>query len=303
MPLTQRFADPEYGLLLTPVTAQILSSWIITESKQPGGVAFGCAVVACFSLWGWILVWRRRRAVADTPTSTVAGAAQGYVELYGKALPHDGLLIKSKHGRRECVWFRWTVEEKPGDKWKVVEKGASTETFLLRDATGECVIDPDGAQVSASFRVSWYNAPYRFTEWVIRPGAALYALGHFRSIDEADPVTTQREEVNRLINEWKKDRPAMVRRFDLNGDGEIDMAEWELARKAAHDEVGMRVAPPRDLPELHVLGASPDGRPFILSNSNPDGEARRHGGLLAWYVGSFTVASVAALVFLARAAH
>jgi hypothetical protein len=300
MRLSQRFADPEYGFLLTPITGQILSSWIVTESRRPRGIAFGAAVIAIFALWGWIMVWRRRRASADTPTSTVAGAAQGYVELFGKALPHDGHLIKSKHGRRECVWFRWKVEEKSGDKWRLVEKGASSETFLLRDATGDCVIDPDGAQVSTSLRISWYNAPYRFTEWVIRPGAPLYALGHFRSVDEADPVSDQRDAVNRLLNEWKKDRPGLVRRFDLNGDGEIDMAEWELARKAAHHEAALQAAPPRDLPELHVLGASPDGRPFILSNSNPDREAKRHGGLLDWYVGSFAAASVAALVFLLR---
>ena len=301
MPLAQRFADPQYGHLLTPVTGQAIGAWVAAETGRPMAWAFAAALIAACGLWGWILVWRRRRAVADTPTSTIAGAAQGYVELFGTALPHDGHVLRATRTRLECVWFRWTVEEKRGDRWTVVDRGCSSDTFVLRDATGECVIDPDGAQVTPALRRRWFNAPYRFTEWVIRPGEALYALGYFRSVDEADPVVNRREDVNRLLAEWKKDRPGLLRRFDLDGNGDIDLAEWERAREAAHDAVEHSAAPLKALPELHLLGASPDGRPFILSSSDPGNEARRFGALLAWYAGSFAAAAVAALVLASGA--
>lgn len=299
MQLTRDLWQPPQGRIYAPLSGQLFAVWFLSDARGPGMVVVGCAIIAASALVGWLLVWRRRRASADTPTSTVAGAAQGYVELFGRAVAHEGRLLLTRHSRRECVWFRWLQEEQVGSKWKVVDKGASPDTFLLRDATGDCVIDPDGAEVVTASRRSWFNQPYRFTEWVIAPGESLYALGHFRTIDPADPVFSPEEDMKRLLAEWKRDRRGLLRRFDANGDGQIDMSEWERARQAAADEVGTRPAQ-AELPEMHVLGASPDGRPFVLSTSAPNEEAGRHAGLLAWYVASFAMAAVAAIFLGAR---
>ena len=42
-------------------------------------------LIAALSVWAWTAMFRRYRAVGDTPTSQVASAAQGYVELSGRA--------------------------------------------------------------------------------------------------------------------------------------------------------------------------------------------------------------------------
>jgi hypothetical protein len=42
-----------------------------------------------------------------------------------------------------------------------------------------------------------------------------------------------RVDVSDLLSEWKKDPVQPKKRFDLDGNGEIDMQEWELARHAA----------------------------------------------------------------------
>ena len=49
------------------------------------------AAVAALSLLGWSLAWRRQRVIADTPTSRIASAAQGYIELHGRAQALEGI--------------------------------------------------------------------------------------------------------------------------------------------------------------------------------------------------------------------
>jgi hypothetical protein len=93
-------------------------------------------LIGGISIFAWSANFRRSRAVADTPTSRVASAPQGYVELFGRAKPHPGMSMTSPVSMRPCVWFRYRIEEQSGNKWKEVGSGMSTDTFLLDDGTG-----------------------------------------------------------------------------------------------------------------------------------------------------------------------
>ena len=119
--------------------------------------------------------------MADTPTSRVGSAPQGYVELFGKARLHPGITMTSPVSMRPCVWFRYCIEEQHDNKWREVGSGMSTDTFLLDDGTGKVVIDPDRAEIVSCDRRKWRNGPRRYTEWLLTPGGDLYALGELRT--------------------------------------------------------------------------------------------------------------------------
>ena len=70
------------------------------------------ALIALISFVLWILNFRRARVVADTPTSRVGSAPQGYVELHGVARTHPGNVLVGPLTATACVWFRFQVEEK-----------------------------------------------------------------------------------------------------------------------------------------------------------------------------------------------
>ena len=79
-------------------------------------------LVGGISLVLWILNFRRVRAVADTPTSRVASAPQGYVELCGIARQHPGQpLIGAAH----LDALRLVPLRDRGEARQELERGAS----------------------------------------------------------------------------------------------------------------------------------------------------------------------------------
>jgi hypothetical protein len=114
-------------------------------------IVAGLAAGAVYSFWYAFKAWRKNRVIEDTPTSRVRSAAQGYVELSGQ-----GILPADSHNRGPlsgipCAWWRYKVEERSSAgrsrSWSTVDSDTSTEPFLLDDGTGQCLIDPCGAEV------------------------------------------------------------------------------------------------------------------------------------------------------------
>ena len=233
-------------------------------------------LIAALSLWAWTAMFRRYRAVGDTPTSQVASAAQGYVELSGRAqhLP-DAKTLAPLSGR-ECCWYQYRRERRGAkNKWETEEEGESAAAFRLRDATGACVVDPDDAEVVTSHKQVWTEGDRRFTEWWIADGDPLYALGQFRTLTAAGDATDRKSDIGALLAEWKRDRPQLLQRFDLDRDGEISFKEWALARAAAKREVERVQTELAAVPPLDVVGAPRDGRLYLLSNLDPSTLTRR----------------------------
>jgi hypothetical protein len=70
--------------------------------------------------------------------------------------------------------------------------------------------------------------------------------------------------------------PDLRKRFDLNGDGQLDMQEWMLARKAAQREAAKRITAERAEPDVNYLIQPQDGRLFLISNLPQDKLERRY---------------------------
>jgi hypothetical protein len=100
-------------------------------------------------------------------------------------------------------------------------------------------------------------------------------IGQFRTQNGALEFDSKAE-LNALLTEWKKDMPALHKRFDLNNDGALDMNEWLLARQAAKREVtrNMRVAHAQ--PDLNIMSRPHDGKLFLISNIASEKLSRRY---------------------------
>lgn len=225
----------------------------------------------------------RLRIVADTPTARIRSAPQGYVELIGVARRHRASAV-APLTRRPCVWYRYRVEREQGAgrnrRWVTVEQGEHPAPFLLDDGTGQCLVEPTGGTFKCRTADVWYGrsrhtpkpvkrawlqvrSRYRFREERIMDGEPLYVLGRFETPRRGD--AERQELVRRLLARWKRD-PARVAALDRNGDGEIDLADWERAREEAERLAARAEARLRAKPPLSRVSATGDGRqPFIIS--------------------------------------
>jgi hypothetical protein len=253
------------------------------------------------SFFCWIATYRRYRQIHDLPTSNVASAAQGYVELFGRAAMLPGEPLASRLSRSPCCWYSFAVEEKSSDnKWRTVDSGSSIEHFLLVDDTGQCVISPEGAEVLTNDRKSWEEGSYRYSEWLLLPAAPLYAIGEFCTTAAAVADRDERGDVGALLSEWKRDPNHLRQRFDLDKDGKIDMKEWELARLQAQREVRKQLVEmqSRSVEGVHLLRQPRDGRLFLLANEMPDQLGLRYR-LWSWvHLAIFLGAGCAGLLML-----
>jgi hypothetical protein len=272
----------QYAALLTSGTQLALLA-IGLQIDAPAGWAFVLAAIAAISFIAWIGAYRRWRAIADTPTSQVASAAQGYAELSGRAENHAGLRTLAYISKLPCCWYRYRIERRKADKkgWTTIDGGESTDSFLLRDETGACTVDPEGAEVLPATRNTWTEGDRRYTEWLVSEGDPLYALGDFATLGGAGVSIDRNEDVGTLLAEWKRDRPQLLARFDLDRDGELSFKEWELARAQAKREIDRIHAELRAAPGVDCMRKPADGRLYLLSNLDPEKLTRKYYGW-AW---------------------
>jgi hypothetical protein len=262
----------------------------------------------------------RYRLIENTPRSLLRSAAQGYVELHGTARLLPGEPIVARLSGERCVWFSFAVAERRRasngkTKWVTVERGTSTDLFELHDDTGDCVVDPEGADIIAVHKDQWYgesrwpdsgpparrgwfrSGRYRYTEQRLHEGEEHYVLGNFST--ESLHIGTDAA-VNDLLRKWKLDQATLVHRFDTNRDGNIDAAEWDSARTTAGNEVRARQVSEPARPPMNVMQRPAESdRPYIISAQSQAQLIKRYranvwmgialfltfGAAFAWMVG------------------
>ncbi len=263
------------------------------------------AIAAITSFYKIFVNLRKARTIEDTPTSKIRSASQGYVELSGfaKTTEHEPFIMAPLTNTR-CLWFSYTIEKYTNNNksgsWKIIKEHTSENVFTLDDNSGECVIYPQQANVSTHRKQSWHgstrwpnsashkpqqkpillqqlsNNGYRYTEKTIQEGDYLYALGMFQTMRGPTLNELTKTRKTELLKQWKQDYDTLTKKFDTNGDGEIDMREWEKVRKIAHNKAQQYALKQHNNTEIHVMAYPPKSKPFIISTFDPKDLSKRY---------------------------
>jgi anti-sigma factor RsiW len=126
-------------------------------------------------------------------------------------------------------------------------------------------------------------------------GRTLYVLGDFSTLGGANSALSAREDVSALLASWKQDRADLLRRFDRNSDGQIDLQEWEEARRQAAQTVEQEHRAIRGAPGIHMMHAPQDERLFLISPLSPQ-KLRQRFLLWSFFHLAVGLAAVGALI-------
>jgi len=160
------------------------------------GFLIGGVIVVGLCLGGNLRGLRRRRLLADTPTSKVLGVFIGMTELNGTAEAVEPLT--SFLAGNSNVHYAWKVEEswsrtvtetytdsdgksqtrtKHESGWTTVANGGESIPFYLQDDTGAILIRPEGAQLDTTAF---------FSETVGRLNPLYYGKGPAHAVADSD---------------------------------------------------------------------------------------------------------------------
>lgn len=316
-----------------------MAYWLERLAYAPTPFLVLAAVLAVAAFVAGLTGLRRVRHIEDVPTARVRSAPQGYVELIGRAHAMGGEPIIAPLSQTPCCWYRFRVERADGKDWRTVDSGVSDGIFLLRDETGECVVDPEGAEVTTRHQRSWTDdgsgwgahavharlpslgktadlivdvggkvlealgsgvGGYRYTEAVILDGDPLYAIGMFHTHGSAHAAALD-ELTGAILREWKRRPDTLRERFDSDRNGTVDAEEWEKARAVARQEALREQARQPAGNQLHALQKPADRRYFLLSNLEEFGLLRRYRWRMRLGFGAFfALGSAVALMLSTR---
>jgi hypothetical protein len=252
---------------------------------------------------------RHGRIMQDTPTSKIRSASQGFVELEGQARSIDDKPLKAPGTLTDCVWYDFKAEKHQDTglfdrgnrkgKWITVSEDRSPFSFYIDDGTGVCAIDPDAATVKAKFTKVWTQGKYRYTESRIDEREKIYCLGQFETSPGPSRQKVIKESARVALNQIKKDRNELLRQFDANGDGEIDLDEWNIARSAARVQAEKEVDDDYEPTQHHVL-VKPFNRknPYIVSCFGEDELTSRYRLYSAGSFVTFLITGVYSIIMI-----
>ncbi len=297
--------------------AELTSNIGTLSQTQFGLLLLVLAVFTGVGFFLWKKFFQNARMMEDMPRSKIRSAAQGFVELSGIQKPLEGTPLSAPLTGRACTWWDYKIEKRESTRnskgqesssWSTVEKDTSVGFFHLKDGTGEILVNPVGADVTASLQRVWYGdarrpngvsssrfgaslkGQYRYTERIMRPGEPIYALGHFETWSNVPGRQERSKKKSEILAGWKMDADELVRRFDADGDGRVDGDEWEKAREAAQALVEKQVTEAALKPDIDILMKPEEDHPFILSTKNQDELTKVYrwravGGLLLFLAG------------------
>lgn len=222
-------------------------------------------LAALFNYW-------RLLKITEAPISTIAAAAQGYIELHGAATTVKP--FKTPFQGIPCVWYRaWAYADRYDQENKTMETRLleyieSDQVFQLHDSSGACMVNPKGAEIIYMEKRTQRKNDHRYVEEYLPVGSSLYVLGHLDTRHHYNTTEAVNRDIGHLLGTWKASPAKLLLRFDANRNGEIDMLEWERARAEARREVEMHHQM-RANTETYTLAKPSNGQLFLISALSP----------------------------------
>ena len=255
----------------------MLSMIVLVYFKHAGTQWLMVAIATSF--FASIFNYWRLLKITEAPISTIAAAAQGYVELFGKASTDKPL--KTPYQDIPCVWYRssaYANRENDDDKvadllsMMPLEYTESKTVFTLDDGTAHCKVDPQGAEVIYFEARTWRKNDHRYVEEYLPVGKPLYVIGNLDTRKELLDEAALNRAVGTKLADWKTRPQQLLHRYDQNLNGQIDMDEWDLARRDAINEVKAEHAMQTKLSNINdddFTLSKPAGKLFLISAKSP----------------------------------
>lgn len=276
------------------------------------GIFFG--LIAAYLFYSGFKALAVKRLIENTPTAKARSAAAGYVELCGTAERACNLI--SPVSGLACIYYRLRRYRKQhgknGDYWVLEsETHCGNVPFYLKDETGRILIKPEGAQILPTHSETYMSDSEPSGGFL---STILHNGNSFKTIEDLIPElatvcvwgnavptrgseTPWRRRLAERLKGLKQDR-ARLMRYDADGNGVIDDAEWRTAVEETEKETASELLREQDGPkvenDLSIEKPSNDGLPFIISGKN---EAHTSRG----YAFSMVFSFIGALAFLVAA--
>ncbi|MEC5387246.1 hypothetical protein VVD49_16065 [Uliginosibacterium sp. H3] len=283
-----------YTTRALPFCAQLCLAGIAAGAQAGTSAWLAVLLLGVISIAAWLGALRTLHTISATPLSRIASAAQGYVALQGRGRALAGVPLLSPYNGLPVLWYRLHIEERDGDgAWQSVNQDQSDACLLLEDDSGRCAIDPHDADVHTAQRETETRGDMRYTHWCLTEHTPLFVLGEFHTLQGETLNQTERETIKQILADWKHDRPELLRRFDLNGDGDLSEEEWELARSEAGREARRQRIEADQAAALHMVKQPRDSRPFLISAVKPWRLKLPHRAWCVWHAAMFLVSCIA----------
>ena len=235
------------------------------------GLLLACMAISFFA--GLFNYWRLLK-LSEAPISSIAAAAQGYIELQGTA--STAKPMKTPYHGIPCVWYRaWVYANIPSNgkstgvyENRLLDYSESQSVFTLNDGSGECSVDPKGAEIMHFKASTWRKNNHRYAEEYLPAGKPLYVLGQLDTRHDVLDKSIANKQVSQKLAQLKARPQHLLNRYDHNLDGEISLDEWELARQDAIKEVHGEHAMRRNLGDF-TLTKPTDNHLFLISAQSP----------------------------------
>ena len=85
--------------------AQLLLLYVGFKIGTSQGWLICLSIMTVISLFAWLSALHHLRIIRDTPSSRIASAAQGYVELSGRGRSFTDTPLLSKNLLLPCLWY------------------------------------------------------------------------------------------------------------------------------------------------------------------------------------------------------
>ena len=246
--------------------------------------------------------FKKSRLIEDMPTSLIRSASQGFTELIGIGKPH-GEHLSAPLTATPCLWWYYSIEQYlstgKSSHWVKVESGASKQPFNIDDNSGLCLVLPEGADLAALHNKKWhgrlrhplggsgkkpastlgllldsnigFGKRYRYTERLIKEHDPLYILGHFSTDSTGKRCLSIDKLTGNILRSWKGDFASLLEKYDINGDGELDLDEWKSVQKAAKKEAQKQQRDNSQQDKEHAISKPTDtGLPFLIGSDEQD---------------------------------
>ena len=293
---------------LSAFCAFALETW---PALLPAGLFSGIG----FFAHGLAVIGRYRR-IENIPTAKIRSVAMGLVEVSGEA--RQKYLLKTPYSLLDCVFYRYkVVEQVPTHRGKEKRILASGDSgwmpFYLEDESGHILVEPEGAVIeglasqtfhpgTTSTAGPWATAGsdslnITIVETLIPVGYSIYVLGTAQRRTCA--FSRRREELLERLRELKSS-PDRLAAYDLDGNGKIDMKEWEQARQDVEHRLMEESLHETEDPDDVFIGRGEQGQPFIVSSKSEKALVRRLRTRAVLCIASGVLAAAVSLYFILR---